>query len=526
MIRRECEGRRTVYGWVQSLDVFFRQARLRYLGLGLLIAWVYGSWFSDGIFAPGSAQGTNSLNVSLVFSAVGLLALAFRPHRRMPLSPTLVLAAAVVVSATTLSFLVVPDGLLLFAIAAVGGAASSVLWVAWGELFCQVDLEITEACIPASLAVFVVAVLLTYLLPSPLSGVLAALFPLASSLMLLLCKNGQPEDFCFPEPVEPFSAVLPSLAKLAFCSMVCSIATGCVVTSFPAGEMAALGLADRGILFYVAGGVVAGLIAVFAIAHTSRMSFSFLYEWAIPLIVLSLSLRALDEPVCNVLASVVACAAALYVEVLFFAIFARITAKGLCLPSETFGIFRALVQLGFLVGGVLGIAFSPQWGLPLYLALICLCVVMLPLFLHLQKRFESPGVPMASVVLGPVLVGIGSDGRSGAGASSSPELAEGAMAEERGRGAEEPAAAEPVDYVAAMAEAFKLSPRETEVLRYLGRGRSVPYMREVMMLSKSTIETHIKHIYAKTDVHSKQELIDLIESYQEGTGEETPVSAS
>ena len=33
------------------------------------------------------------------------------------------------------------------------------------------------------------------------------------------------------------------------------------------------------------------------------------------------------------------------------------------------------------------------------------------------------------------------------------------------------------------------------------------------MLSKSTIETHIKHIYAKTDVHSKQELIDYFKRH-------------
>lgn len=161
--------------------------------------------------------------------------------------------------------------------------------------------------------------------------------------------------------------------------MVCSIATGCVVTSASPESLVALGMDDRGILFYIAGGVVAGLIAVFAIAHTSRMSFSFLYEWAIPLVVFSLSLRALDDPVCNVLASVLACAAALYVEVLFFAIFARITAKGFCLPSETFGIFRAMVQLGFLAGAMLGASVSPRFGLPLYLALVCLCVVMLPL---------------------------------------------------------------------------------------------------------------------------------------------------
>ena len=88
-------------------------------------------------------------------------------------------------------------------------------------------------------------------------------------------------------------------------------------------------------------------------------------------------------------------------------------------------------------------------------------------------------------------------------------LAGSVLAQEAGKGVYAAPIAEPVDYVAAMAEAFKLSPRETEVLRYLGRGRSVPYMRE-----------------AKTDVHSKQELIDLIESYQEGTGEAAPVSAS
>lgn len=526
MNREKLKGRRAVFAWVQSLDSFFRQARLRYLGLGLLIAWVYGSWFSNGIFTPDSARGVDTLRISLAASAVGLLVLAFRPRRRAPLAPGFILAASAVVSATTLLFFVAPDGLPLLFASAVGGLASAVLWIAWGELFCQVDLEVTEASIPSSLAVFVAAVLLIYLIPAPVSGIVAALLPLASSLMLLLCKNDQPEGFAFPEPIEPFSGVLPSLVKLAFCSMVCSIATGCVVTSASPESLVALGMDDRGILFYIAGGVVAGLIAVFAIAHTSRMSFSFLYEWAIPLVVFSLSLRALDDPVCNVLASVLACAAALYVEVLFFAIFARITAKGFCLPSETFGIFRAMVQLGFLAGAMLGASVSPRFGLPLYLALVCLCVVMLPLFLHLQKRFESPGMLGVAGALGPVAAEIGAEARSGSEVPSREGLAGSVLAQEAGKGVYAAPIAEPVDYVAAMAEAFKLSPRETEVLRYLGRGRSVPYMREVMTLSKSTIETHIKHIYAKTDVHSKQELIDLIESYQEGTGEAAPVSAS
>lgn len=463
--------------WVQSLDGFLKQARIRYLGLGLLLAWVYASWFSDGIFAPNSAESVETLRVSLAASAVGLLVLAFRPTKRKPLASSLVFSAAIIVSVTTLLFFVVPNWA-LFAISALGGLASSVLWVAWGELFCQIDAEITESCIPASLAVFVVAVLLTFLLPTPVSGILAALYPLASSVMLLLGKNSQSPSFAFETPTEPFKNVLPTLVKLAFCSMVCSAATGCVVTSFQPDDL--FFLSDDIILSYVAGGALAGCIAAFAIAHARRLSFSFLYEWAIPLIVFSLSLRIIDNIVCNTLASILASAAALYVEVLFFAIFARITAKGFCLPSETFGIFRSVVQLGFLIGAVLGTYTARAFGIPVFLALICLCVVMLPLFLHLQRHFEVPNEQT---------------GRAFANSMDTQD-------------------SDSADSISLISTEYKLSPREIEVLRYLAKGRSVPYMREAMTLSKSTIETHIKHIYSKTDVHSKQELIDLIESFQ------------
>lgn len=465
-----------MFNWVRSLDQFLRQTEIRYLGLGLLLAWVYGSWFSNGIFPAGSPQMELTLRASLGASAVGLLVLAFRPRKRTPLGARLILGAAAVMAASTFSFFFLDGIAPLVAASVLGGFASAVLWVAWGELFCQIDTEVTESCIPSSLVMFVAAVLLSYLLPVPVSGILACLYPVLSCLMLLLGKSAQPVDFSFEQPAEPFSQVLPSLMKLAFCSMACSLATGCVVTSFMPDDL--LIDVDDFILFYVAGGVLAGCIAAFAIAHTSKISFSFLYEWAVPIIVCSLALRALDEPMANTVASVLACTAALYVEVQFFAIFSRITAQGFCLPSETFGIFRAVVQLGFLLGGLLGTLVNHADGLPIYLGLICLCVVILPLFLHLQKRFDVPW-------------------------EHQMKAAEALLA---------PATNEP-DVVGELAAEYKLSPRETEVLRFLAKGRSVPYMREVMTISKSTIETHIKHIYAKTDVHSKQELLDLIESH-------------
>ena len=44
----------------------------------------------------------------------------------------------------------------------------------------------------------------------------------------------------------------------------------------------------------------------------------------------------------------------------------------------------------------------------------------------------------------------------------------------------------------------------------LARGRSIPYVRDALVISRETAATHAKHVYAKLDVHSRQELIDLV----------------
>ena len=67
------------------------------------------------------------------------------------------------------------------------------------------------------------------------------------------------------------------------------------------------------------------------------------------------------------------------------------------------------------------------------------------------------------------------------------------------------------DIYAELAEKYGLSPREREVLPLLVQGRTVQRIKDELMVSSSTVNTHIRHIYAKCDVCSKQELLDLIE---------------
>lgn len=57
---------------------------------------------------------------------------------------------------------------------------------------------------------------------------------------------------------------------------------------------------------------------------------------------------------------------------------------------------------------------------------------------------------------------------------------------------------------------YRLSNRETEVMELLVRGNTVAHIAESLVLSENTIRTHSKRIYAKLDVHKKQELIDLV----------------
>ena len=56
-----------------------------------------------------------------------------------------------------------------------------------------------------------------------------------------------------------------------------------------------------------------------------------------------------------------------------------------------------------------------------------------------------------------------------------------------------------------------LSPREAEVLVYLARGFTPAYIAKTLVLSISTVRTHVRNIYRKLGVGKREELIHLID---------------
>jgi len=65
--------------------------------------------------------------------------------------------------------------------------------------------------------------------------------------------------------------------------------------------------------------------------------------------------------------------------------------------------------------------------------------------------------------------------------------------------------------LATLATERGLSPREADVLRYLAMGRGSDFIAEQLSVSWNTVRTHTHNVYVKLDVHSRQELITLVD---------------
>ena len=55
-----------------------------------------------------------------------------------------------------------------------------------------------------------------------------------------------------------------------------------------------------------------------------------------------------------------------------------------------------------------------------------------------------------------------------------------------------------------------LTRREAEIFDYLARGYSQAYIASALTVSESTVRTHVKHIYRKLQVNSREEVLDIV----------------
>lgn len=146
-----------------------------------------------------------------------------------------------------------------------------------------------------------------------------------------------------------------------------------------------------------------------------------------------------------------------------------------------FGLGRFFQEVGFLIGALLSFfvlfAVSSDWitieGALLFGAAFLLVFVMIAISSQDRLPF-SIQIPDKAVVSIP----------------STNELLASTTAE--------------------IAQKYGLTKRESEIFSYLAKGHSLPYNRNELYIAQSTIDTHVRHIYSKLDIHSREELINLV----------------
>lgn len=74
-----------------------------------------------------------------------------------------------------------------------------------------------------------------------------------------------------------------------------------------------------------------------------------------------------------------------------------------------------------------------------------------------------------------------------------------------------PAARDVAARCALLADGAALTPREREILGYLGRGHGIAFIAGTLVISESTVRTHVKAIYRKVGVSSREELLERVD---------------
>lgn len=439
---------------------------------------------------------------------------------------------------TVVYFLPLPDStwaLPVFIAASMAtGIGSGFMWLLWGSFYSRIPQDHTEVLAPASAAI---AALLT-LASSAMSGwvgiAFVASFPIISGMSLEWALRNAPRkgaDQNKHHRNEPSAAhVLRSMGRT-----VLGILVACVFVCLSGGFLDAdpyirpeTPVNQASILMAL---VFTMALTAVAVVGPRRISISFFYRWMCPALVLGFaSVILLPDPFGSIVAFITSISARFAFCLITQMFFARFAESGKATATQSFGWGWIGVHLGDFIGVFLLLMLQnfPIGNLGGFenVAAGCIVVLVFATMFVLDDgtsfRTQNPSAENAPSIITPSKKSEElTTARPGDNANESIGRNSDAQAEQRTplQDAEEPAAdqkeqagndASFEETILSISKTFRLTPRETEVFSLLARGRSIPYIRDELVISRETAATHAKHIYAKLDVHSRQELIDLV----------------
>ncbi len=476
---------------------------LAFLGYGFLYAWGYVSWSTDAL-ATQAVSGTAldlswAVSATIVPAALAALAIAScrRDFERMrwPYAAAPIFAA--IGSVLSVAYQHVGNGglaVLLAVASGIGtGMGSALFGMLWSLALSRLNMATLEVLLPVS---FVVAVLCTLIVPS-----MAQVPALVTALLLVgLCgaslwraralfAGGAVGARWLEEGERPVARVLdapeasvPGIARMLVFGVVAWGVMNVAPTMASATMAPVEGIDAQGLL----GMIFAIAYALGIIRYAVRVDFQALALMTLPPLVLSMTLFAVGGTIASFWAGVLNVGLNSCCEIILILYFVRIAQGRPERRAFWLALGSSASYLGVLIGQ-LGDALCARAGVleanPALFCLVVVCVYAFAMMLIPQRTALDP-----------------SDGEREPGELSVP------VTDVSQEGSDAMALA-----CERVAREFGLSAREAEVCAYLARGRSQTYIRDALLLSKNTVSTHVRRLYAKLGVHSKQELIDLVE---------------
>jgi DNA-binding CsgD family transcriptional regulator len=243
------------------------------------------------------------------------------------------------------------------------------------------------------------------------------------------------------------------------------------------------------------------LIILFFLARFNRpANFGKLFLFAMVAVAIVLMLIPF-LPLYNVVLSSIIGFANSILELIVWCLLATIVYEKRVSPLIVFGFGRGVLLVSQAFGWFLGTSLLPSlvgssWEGFCYLALACL-ILLATTLLFSEKEFGRMFAAMS--------------GYEPADAATAYPALVGESDEQSGQQADMPRR----PWLKACGQLGKqagLTAREQEVFEMIAFGRSPEIISQRLFISLNTVRTHIHNIYAKLDVHSKQELMERIES--------------
>ena len=217
----------------------------------------------------------------------------------------------------------------------------------------------------------------------------------------------------------------------------------------------------------------------------------------------------------------------LFFQPLVYVVVTRSTRLQGLSPLVAFGVGQALISAVVLAGNLVGkLLFQMAGETPLLLSAVCGAGV-LALFFMVVARAAQVGEEgneekdggteeMEAETRGADRVKAAAAGRGSSGVAAGERLFEDGGTTEAATLPNGDCAAgvgaQGEDSAAVFARAVGLTARETEILSLLVRGRTLPYIANELFVTTGTVKTHVCHIYEKSLVNNRQELLDKVEA--------------